>query len=396
MERVYKKIRYIAGCILLLTSVTGFGQSGIVVTKRAAPRGIVSFSSSSVLTGINNAKHIDGYVKKNGTTSFLFPVGDNGIYRPFAAAGDGTTGAYFLENANGATIPSGGPFLIVSKDATLSSVSNREFWDIDGTNASRITLTWNAASGISALTENNITRVTIAGYNTTTSKWEKINSTLDVISILGGSSTVSAGSITTSASLVPNTYSIYTLAAVPTDPLPVTLISFSATKNDADQVLLKWSTSFESNSKQFDIQHSTDGKAWVTKGTVDASGESKSVAGYQFIDSSPNAGENLYRLKMLDKDETFAYSRITSVKIDGLFETAFYPNPVSEKLYLKTAQPNKVREVNVRNSAGNLVFNSPSIPVFGIDVTRFNSGIYLIQVILIDGSSSSHKIFVTK
>ena len=385
-----------AGCILLLTSVAGFGQSGIVVTKRTAPRGIVSFSSSSTLTGISNTKHIDGYVKKNGTTSFLFPVGDNGVYRPFAAAGEGTTGAYFLENANGATIPSGGPFLVTNKEATLSGISTKEFWDIDGTSASRITLTWNAASGISALSENTLTRVTIAGYNTATSRWEKINSSFDVISVLGGASTVANGSITTTASLVPNTYSIYTLAAMPTDPLPVTLISFSAKGNDGNQVILNWSTSFESNSERFDIQHSKDGRSWVFKGTVNASGESKSASEYNFTDSSPNAGENLYRLMMVDKDQTFAYSRIASVKIDGLFETAFYPNPVSETLFLKTAQPSQVKEINVRNSTGNLVFNSPSIPASGIDVTRFGSGIYLIQLVLIDGTSSSHKIFVTK
>lgn len=376
-----------------LTSLTVYGQNGVVITKRTAPVGVVSFSSSSVLTGISNSKHVDGYVKKNGTTTFTFPVGDNGFYRPFAAAGDGTTGAYFQENANSVTVPSGGPFTITNTDATLATVNSLEFWDINGSNASLITLSWNEASGISALTGSKLDQLTIAGWNTITSQWEKIESKIDASSLLGGTSNLTSGSITTSFALVPNTYSIYTLAATPAGPLPVTLVDFKAYLNDASQVALEWETSFEDNSERFNIQHSTDGKSWTTKGSVDAAGESSQKRTYQFVDANPVDGENLYRLKMIDRDGSFAYSEIEGVTlhVDAI---SLYPNPVSDKLYLKIPAQTIIKEIILRNLSGIPIYRTTDLPATGIDVKHISPGIYLIQVIEKNGGSTTNKILV--
>lgn len=395
MERFYKQIKIIAGCALMFTTQAVFGQSGIVVTKRSAPIGLVSFSSESILSGISDAKHIDGYVKKNGTTNFIFPVGDNNVYRPFAAAADGVKGAYFLENPNGAGVPSGGPFLISQKENTVETVSAREFWDIDGSNATRITLTWNAASGISLLTGGVLDVLTIVGWNTGSSRWEKVSSNVDQAALLGGSSTLTAGSISSSASIVPDTYSIYTLAAGSSAPLPVTLVSFKASLNDASNTNLQWRTTSEQNSQKFNIEHSIDGKAWIEKGSVEAVGESSSSVDYSFIDVTPVIGENLYRLKMVDKDGTFAYSRIESVRLEGV-AAVFYPNPVVDRLFLKVSDKSPVIEVALRNAAGNSVYSASSVPAHGIDVKSLDAGIYLVQVILENGQYRTQKILVTK
>jgi len=395
MKRIYKQIKIWAGCALLFTTQAAFGQSGIVVTKRTAPIGVVSFSASSTVSGISNAKHIDGYVKKFGTTNFVFPVGDNSIYRPFAAAADGTIGAYFLENPNSATVPSGGPFSITLRDNTVAAVSAREFWDIDGANSTKITLTWNAASGVASLTGGVLDVLTIVGWNTGSSRWEKINSAVDQTSVLGGSSTLTAGSITSSASLVPNTYSIYTLAAGSSAPLPVTLISFKASLDDASNVRLDWRTTSEENSERFEIQHSIDGKNWVEKGSVEAAGESSSSIEYSYIDLTPVAGENLYRLKMLDRDGTFAYSRLESVNLEGV-AAVFYPNPVSDRLFLKISDKSPVKDVTLRNSLGNNVFSASTIPASGIDVKGLNAGLYLVQIVLENGTYRTQKILITK
>ncbi|MCF2446469.1 T9SS type A sorting domain-containing protein [Dyadobacter sp. CY345] len=395
MERIYKQIKIVAGCALLFTTQATFGQSGIVVTKRSAPIGLVSFSSESTVSGISDAKHIDGYVKKNGGANFVFPVGDNNVYRPFAAAADGITGAYFLENPNGAGVPSGGPFSVSQKENSVETVSAREFWDIDGANPTRITLTWNAASGISLLTGGVLDVLTIVGWNTGSSRWEKISSNVDQAALLGGSSTLTAGSITSSGSIVPNTYSIYTLASSSSAPLPVTLVSFDASLNDASNTSLQWRTTSEQNSQKFNVEHSIDGKVWVEKGSVEAVGESSSSVDYSFIDVTPVIGENLYRLKMIDKDGTFAYSRIESVRLEGV-AAVFYPNPVADRLFLKISDKAPVTGIALRNAAGNSVFSASSIPANGIDVKSLDAGIYLIQVILENGQYRTQKILVTK
>jgi hypothetical protein len=72
-------------------------QPGIIGTVRTAPYGILNFASAATThANASDASHVDGYVRKLGAGAFIFPVGDNGQYGPFAASADGTTGAYFF------------------------------------------------------------------------------------------------------------------------------------------------------------------------------------------------------------------------------------------------------------------------------------------------------------
>ncbi|GAB3919760.1 T9SS type A sorting domain-containing protein [Larkinella terrae] len=218
-----KSYGYLVTCFLfVVTSLVGYAQqNGIVKTERTSPRGIVSFSQSSKPSGISDTKHVDGYVKKYGTGLFAFPVGHKGVYRPFVADADGTTGAYFQENPGSAQLPAGGPFAVSNKESAVTSVSAKEFWDIDGTTATRLTLTWNAASAIGELTGNALSYLSIVGWNSATSRWEKIASLIDSEALQGGTSTLTAGSITSIASVIPDAYSVYSLAATNSSQLPV-------------------------------------------------------------------------------------------------------------------------------------------------------------------------------
>ena len=64
-------------------------------------------------------------------------------------------------------------FSTANKATNVRVVSKKEFWDIEGTNATRITLTWNSNSDIGALTDNSLNLLTIAGWNPRTQSWEK-------------------------------------------------------------------------------------------------------------------------------------------------------------------------------------------------------------------------------
>jgi hypothetical protein len=201
--------------------------AGIVGTERTSAQGYLSFSGAASWAGAADNAHVDGYVKTYMTTAFTFPIGDNATYRPaavstasFASPADA---AYFgvnastaitssLKGGNEPILPTGGVFNTSSKDATISVVDNVEYWDINGSSAAKITLTWNGNSGVSALTGGDLSLLTIVGWDGT--KWVKIPSTSDATSLLGGASTASAGSITTTASLVPNTYNVYTLGSI--------------------------------------------------------------------------------------------------------------------------------------------------------------------------------------
>lgn len=374
---------------------------GIIGTVRGPSMGILNFAAGSSHIGGSDAAHVDGYVRKYGSTPFIFPVGDNGNYGPFAAAADGTTGAYYsgdattavtsnLGGGNYSVLPTGGPFPVATFDLLLNAVSPVEYWDIDGANATPLTLTWDAASAISTLTGGSLAKLTISGWDG--AKWVPLSSTVDPTSVLGGTSDLSAGSITTTSSIVPDTYTAYTLAAR-VSPLPVTLTSFNVFK-EGNVAQLTWSTTAESNSDRFDIEQSVNGKNWNKIGAVTSNGESSVLKNYRFTDHAPATGENLYRLKMIDKDGTFAFSRIRSIKFETNVELTTYPNPVADKLLVKNYD--QVNEVVVVNNTGRIVVKGKQIPAEGLDVSSFPAGIYVAKLTLNDGSVSTHKIVIAR
>ncbi|MGX5854409.1 T9SS type A sorting domain-containing protein [Dyadobacter jiangsuensis] len=187
-----------------------------------------------------------------------------------------------------------------------------------------------------------------------------------------------------------------TLTLLADAPLPVTLINFDAIKQE-NAVRLNWSTSFETNSERFEIEHSTDAKIWSKIGTVSALGESNAEHQYTFTDNNPamggqSNGENFYRLKMIDADATFTYSRIRSVIFGGNREITLYPNPVtiSEKLNILADNISNMAGIKIFDSAGKLVLQTKAATQ--IDTRNLRPGLYVIIITYTDGSSSSHRV----
>ncbi|GGN06308.1 hypothetical protein GCM10010967_46910 [Dyadobacter beijingensis] len=215
-------------------------QPGVILTERASGNfGILNFVGNNLTSnGASDAGYVDGYVRKYGSGQFVFPVGDNGSLGPFAASGDGTMGAYFRADPNAAAtsnlftgtdypaLPTGGPFATSSRGAGVTAISTIEYWDIDGASATPLTLTWDASSGIAGLTASQLANLTIAGWDGT--QWVAIPSYIDPTSVLGGSSDLNAGSITTTGSLSPDSYIAYTFASRELAPLSTIVIAKKA------------------------------------------------------------------------------------------------------------------------------------------------------------------------
>jgi hypothetical protein len=381
--------------LLIFLTHQGNAQTGSITTARTSPRGVISFSEA-VTTGIWPGNYIDGYVKKYGSALFIYPVGDQGVSQPFAAAADRTTGAYFHENPDTATLPSGAPFSANKRDQWLARVRPTGYWDIDGSNPTKLTLTWDETTGVSGLTDHNLSRLTIAGWHVANARWENIPSGIDPVSLAGGVSSLTSGSITTTAALIPDTYNVYTLAQTVSGPLPVTLLSFTAVPDGEFRAILNWRTTFETNSLYFDIEHSSTGKIWTKKGRVLAKGEGYADLQYYFTDDTPVSGENLYRLKMLDRDSTFSYSKIQSVIIAGGPELSLFPNPTADRLYFDARILKNVKSVTLFRLTGQQLYNSTTVSAEGLDVRHLADGIYLVKVLLQDGTPFSQKIVVRK
>jgi hypothetical protein len=168
-----------------------------------------------------------------------------------------------------------------------------------------------------------------------------------------------------------------------TSPLPVELIFFNAIAQE-NNTMLTWSTASEFNSDYFEVQRSRDGINFESISRTDAAGYSAARLDYAFTDASPFEGENYYRLKQVDFDGTTEFFRIVNVffgeKIASPIMKA-YPNPVQGRLRVESSQP--VETILVMDLSGKVVYSDVSredVLIYDIDLSAFNSGLYLVQV----------------
>jgi hypothetical protein len=119
--------------------------------------------------------------------------------------------------------------------------------------------------------------------------------------------------------------------------LPLRLLDFNGSMNAQQQSELKWQTANENNTKHFEVEWRTDRTAYSKIGTVQAAGNSTTDKYYNFLHTTPAAGNNYYRLKMLDIDGRFTYSPIVKTGLTKVNKLNVHPNPVSSTLNITAA-----------------------------------------------------------
>ena len=110
--------------------------------------------------------------------------------------------------------------------------------------------------------------------------------------------------------------------------LPVTLNSFDATIKDCNATL-KWNSSAEINFKHYAVEYSNDGIKYDIITILPGKGDNQS---YRLL-HHPQQGKAYYRLKLVDKDNKYDYSKIISVNVNCIrSNVSVFPNPVSDIL----------------------------------------------------------------
>ncbi len=98
--------------------------------------------------------------------------------------------------------------------------------------------------------------------------------------------------------------------------LPIELIDFTS-NSDINSTNLLWKTASEKNSSYYEIQKSEDGFSFFTIGKVQASGNSNKLENYFFKDTENNASLVYYRLKMVDNDNSFQFSKLLAIEANS-------------------------------------------------------------------------------
>lgn len=116
-------------------------------------------------------------------------------------------------------------------------------------------------------------------------------------------------------------------------PLPLRLISFSGRIVNG-LVQLEWQTASEQNTSLFSIQKSDDGLHFSEIGKVMAAGNSAENKNYFFTDPGKLFNKSFYKIKILDKDGKYNFSRVVIMDNTEGGMIKIYPNPSHDRLFV--------------------------------------------------------------
>ena len=177
-------------------------------------------------------------------------------------------------------------------------------------------------------------------------------------------------------------------------PLPVELSSFSASIID-EGVKLIWVTETEVNNYGFEVERQvsidqlTAGN-WARIGFVEGNGNSNSPTDYSFIDDEVTSGKYAYRLKQIDNDGTFEYSKIIEINVNSPLEFELnqnYPNSFNPSTTIKFSLPTtssvKLSVFNILGEEVQILMNETKeagIYTINFNAAELNSGIYFYKL----------------
>ena len=346
---------------------------------------ILSLTAAATATGAANGNHVHGPMNKTttATATFTFPIGNGTKYRPASISPTTTAstvwqGEYFFSKHAFTNL----------QDLTIVHVSTAEYWTLartSGTSNGVVTLTWDAASGVTALAS-----LTTAYYNTTPLWTNSGRNNL--------TGTTSAGTIDTDSWTSWSGVDRWTFATTAgiDNGLPVELINFNANKLNQSVELL-WSTASEINSDYFSVLKSYDGNNFSSIGTQTAAGNSSKVLDYLMIDNAPKKGINYYKLKEFDQDGKTQESKIVAINFTSDFNllTELYPNPSNEHTTLFfNSQEGGLYKLQIITTEGDALYFA-YVPAmigenrFPLSLSNFAAGSYFIRLTASDNSTSS-------
>lgn len=162
---------------------------------------------------------------------------------------------------------------------------------------------------------------------------------------------------------------------------PIQLISFNGYLQGKN-VNLQWKTATEINSSGFSIERATSVNGpWQQIAYVNSTSQLNGDQ-YNYIDASLASGVYVYRLKQLDTDGAFTYSKVLVFNLNnGKAEISIFPNPVNDVVNIYTYNQNLLKTTyQVLAIDGKLMLSGKITGTqTTVDCTNWKPGIYVVK-----------------
>lgn len=186
--------------------------------------------------------------------------------------------------------------------------------------------------------------------------------------------------------------------------VPVELISFKGIV-EGNEIVLSWITASELNNQGFFIEKSFDKINWETIGFVNGHGTTTKYSSYIFVDIQLINEQIYYRLKQVDYNGSFTYSKIVYITFPIIDFSLLqnFPNPANPSTCISFSLPIKTKvEINLFSISGELVkeiLNEEKDKGrynVNINLSYLASGIYFYRMTTNKGYSNVKKLILLK
>jgi len=305
-----------------------------LITSSSTPNYLV-YEAGSSYSGSGDTKHVNGWVKKIGSTDFIFPVG-NGTYQRHVALENLSAASEFNVKYNAPT-PNNNQLQL-----PLKALDVYEYWEINqisGGTAS-VHLNWDNAK----VTFPCYVLGDIAASYYDGSYWTD----------QGGTGT---GDPTMAGDITSNTVSSFGYYAIGSRsfPLPLNFLNFTAQRKE-NYTHLKWITSEEVNTDHFEIERSENGMQFTKLASMPTMNHFN-VQEYTYKDFFDFVGVAYYRIRCVDRDGKSKFSKIVPVyESSWLQKNILVLNPASDEIIILSRTDDKEPSAYILfNEAGSTI-----------------------------------------
>ena len=167
-----------------------------------------------------------------------------------------------------------------------------------------------------------------------------------------------------------------------TNVLPVELLHFTAITAGKD-VRLDWATATETDNDHFMLEHSADAIQFEPLVKIPGAGNSQQPRDYTYLHEQPGPGIHYYRLKQVDYDGSYEYSRIVTAQVEGSFELQVFPNPAAG--LVRVTGTSEALQYTLFDVAGRTLRRAALTPPQEIDLSDLPEGVYTLRLETPDG-----------